>query len=476
MKRAVSCFSPIFIAFLCFVLFLEWPVSAQIRNPYPWPESTPEAQGIETAILENVFQMAEKMEHVDGILIVRNGFLVGERYYNGHDKYTPHLIASASKSIISALVGILLREKYIHSLDQKMLEFFPEYITPRIDPRKHDITIRHLLQMRSGFSDEDYDAVSSSWIRYAIEYLPLHVNPGEGWLYSSLGTHLLSAIITRASGLSTREFAEKYLLQPLDISVHDWLVDPQGYYTGGWGVYMTPRDMARFGYLYLNQGRVNETEIIPADFLKNSWQYSEAPEGYWTTSGVIEDAGYGYLWWMGKMGGLQAYGATGYAGQHIIVIPDLNMVVVMTSDHQGSSLTAYRQHRENFMLETFNLLLPIRDSLCSPPHAPRGVEGVMVKNRSLVLDEYMNVLSWQSHPQNQGANISGYRIYLYASPLKRYFLTEMGAGARMFWHWRQGIEKQWEYVYGIHSVTADGQESLPAMVVVKWPEEQEEND
>ena len=123
MKRAVSCFSLIFITTF---LFLKGQVYAQIRSPYAWPESTPEEQGLDTDIVENAFRIAEKMAHVDSLLIVRNGFLIGERYYHGYDKYTPHLIASASKSFISAFVGILLREKYIHSLDQKMLEFFPE--------------------------------------------------------------------------------------------------------------------------------------------------------------------------------------------------------------------------------------------------------------------------------------------------------------------------------------------------------------
>ena len=143
----------------------------QNQQSYDWLLSTPEAQGLNSSIFQKAIQHAKDLEFVDNLLVVRNGYLIVEEYFDRSDKNTSHSIASASKTFIGALVGIAARENLL-SLDQKLTDFYPEYVTPNMDPRKHDITIRHMLRMLSGYWDVD-TMLSSNRIKYAIEYLPL---------------------------------------------------------------------------------------------------------------------------------------------------------------------------------------------------------------------------------------------------------------------------------------------------------------
>jgi len=119
-------------------------------EPFEWNVSTPEAQGLDSNILADIFQDAESLSGLHSILIIRNGYLIAEQYFNGYDKNKIQLITSASKSFLSALVGIALREGYLTSLNQKMMDFFPEYDSPELNSRMYDITIEHLLTMKGG--------------------------------------------------------------------------------------------------------------------------------------------------------------------------------------------------------------------------------------------------------------------------------------------------------------------------------------
>jgi CubicO group peptidase (beta-lactamase class C family) len=232
-------------------------------------------------------------------------------------------------------VGIALREDYLTGLDQKMMDFFPEYASSSLDPRKYEITLRHLLMMRAGFDWDDtlqkWREYSSSpdWVKYAID-LPLKDNPGEKFHYSTVQTNLLSAILTRASGMSTLELAKKFLLDPLQISIGHWHQDPQGNYTGGHEMYYTPRDMARFGYLFLNKGVLEGNQIIPAEWVEESVKnYCDTHLNWWP---YLATSGYGYQWWINTIDGYPVFYASGKGGQRILMIPDLNMVVVTTTD------------------------------------------------------------------------------------------------------------------------------------------------
>jgi CubicO group peptidase (beta-lactamase class C family) len=234
------------------------------------------------------------------------------------------------------MIGLALREGYLDSLDQKMMDFFPEYIVTGMDPRKSQITLRHLITMRAGFDNsiEDYDVnwnlwiTSNDWIEYTIQ-LPMLYDPGTRFAYITAETHLLSAILTKATGMSTLEFAQNHLFTPLKIRIRGWERDPGGYYIGGMRMHFIPRDMARFGQLYLEEGNLQGDQIVPVDWVKESLLYHTSGKGSW---GVLQNIGYGYQWWLGEIRNHECFMALGYGGQFIIVFPQLQLIVVTTSD------------------------------------------------------------------------------------------------------------------------------------------------
>lgn len=324
---------------------LLWIVFCSIEEPdrsvdlesYEWQLSSPEQQGLDSSILVKAFEEAEKMGFVNSLVVVRNGYLVAEEYYHSFNKNSMTLVFSVTKSLVSALVGIALEENTIDSLDQKALDFFPEYVNQNMDPRKHDITIRHLLTMKAGFDADQNVAhllANSYNMIEAIIGLPILFQPGEGFCYTSYGVHLLSGIITKKTGTSTLEFAKRTLLRPLGIDTFAWETDQNGISFGGGGMYLTPRDMARFGYLYLQKGLLDGKQIIPTEWIEESVRDYLGENYTWCG---IEEVGYGYLWWTGRMSTHRIYFASGVAGQFIINIPDLNMVVVTTADAENAN-------------------------------------------------------------------------------------------------------------------------------------------
>ncbi len=266
------------------------------------------------------------------VLIVRHGSPVFEHYYQGCCAGDSVNVKSVTKSIVSALVGIALHEHSLTSLDQRLMEFFPQDFPTGADPRKREITLRHLLTLRSGLSWVESSAeslpalfASNNWVRHGLS-LPLVYAPGEVFVYSTLDAHLLSAVLTQVTGISTLEFANRYLFGPLGSTVTKWATDPQGNPIGGSELYLTPRDMAKVGYLYLRQGRWEDTQLIPEEYLEASTRTQVFPGD----SAVISDT-YGYLWWVSTVGPYASYYAIGYGGQTIYVIPDLDIVLVTTA-------------------------------------------------------------------------------------------------------------------------------------------------
>ena len=314
---------------------------------YNWPTSTPEEQGMNSGLLLQAFQQGENAGFVDGILVIKNGYLVAEKYYNGYNKGTPHNVKSVSKSFLSAMTGIALRDEIIDSLSEKVLDYFPEYIYPAIDSTKFDITVRHLLMMRMGIDTDhnlyDYLYNSSNWVKATIE-LPLIYEPGTTFAYNTFQTHLLSALLTKASGLNTLSFAKEKLLSEMNIDCAEWQKDPQGYYFGGNNMYFTPRDMARLGYLYLNNGVLNGKQIVPELWVEESTtNYTNFTNSSW---GDLDEVNYGYLWWLGKIKAHEVFLAIGHGGQFVIVFRDLNMIVVATSEWYVEWETADQQERD----------------------------------------------------------------------------------------------------------------------------------
>jgi CubicO group peptidase (beta-lactamase class C family) len=274
-------------------------------------------------------------------LVVRNDSLIFE-YSPGFQKENDFEIHSAAKSFVSALIGIAIDRGIIRSVQERVLSFFPEFDTTGIDPRKRDWTIEHLLTMRSGLNwDEaaDHTALFTenvNWL-YTTLKIPLRYAPGERFLYTTPNVHVLSGILTRATGKSTYDFAEKYLFAPLKISVRSWSTDPQGIYVGGTGMTFTPRDLARLGQLYLHNGSLGGTQIVSSQWIQQTLVPRNLTNLTW---GDLTSVNYGYLWWNNNDGRDSLFMAAGFGGQFIFVVPARNMVIVTIGTDNVTSYQA----------------------------------------------------------------------------------------------------------------------------------------
>jgi CubicO group peptidase (beta-lactamase class C family) len=282
---------------------------------------------MDSVMLVEAFEHAATLERLRTLIVARHGEIQAERRFKGPGLDAPANIKSASKSVISALIGIAIEEGHLESVDQPIAPFFRQYLGPGEDPRKQEITIGHLLSMQSGLertSGNNYGAwvSTSNWVRYAITR-PMAAEPGGERLYSTGNTHLLSAILTQATGQSTWAYAREKLAEPLGITLPRWTADPQGIFLGGNNMGVSPYGMLRFGELYRNGGRHEGRQIVPEWWV----QESITPR-----VGARRGDSYGYLWFLSEVRGYSMFYAWGYGGQFIFVIPDLEMTVVTTSD------------------------------------------------------------------------------------------------------------------------------------------------
>ena len=277
---------------------------------------------------------AGQMPRLHSLLISYNGELVIEKYFNGRTGRQTANVKSVSKSWISALVGIAIERGHIQGLDQPISEFYGEMLADENDVAKRSITVGNLLSMQAGLettSFYNYGAwvLSDDWVRFALQQ-PLRAEPGTRLLYSTGNTHLLSDILTRATGKSTLQFARDELGQPLGFHLEAWPTDPNGIYFGGNNMEITPRQMLAFGELYLNKGRANGRQVVPESWVDISMQRR-------AESARERGRYYGYGWWLRDMAGVQTAYAWGYGGQFILLAPQLDLVVVTTSSSSPGS-------------------------------------------------------------------------------------------------------------------------------------------
>ncbi|WP_102272480.1 serine hydrolase domain-containing protein [Cytobacillus massiliigabonensis] len=316
------------------------------RNYLPtgeWQIAAPEALEMDAENLSRLESIIKsEYWNVNGIVVVKNGLIAYEHYFNGYSSNDVHHVASVTKSILSALIGIAIDTGYIKNADQLVLDFFPEYFSKDADSEKQEITIRHLLTMTAPYPFEDWHepldkmCMQPDWVNYTLDMLGQKGSIGT-FKYSTAGAHLLSAIITRSTGITAREFANEHLFKPLGMreipdykmasfefddlfgkNVKGWVKDPNGISTGGWGLTLNPRDMARFGLLYLNHGIWDNAQIISKKWILEST--------------AMNSNHYGYLWWLLNEDGLLAYSALGDGGNIICCIPDKDLVVAIASE------------------------------------------------------------------------------------------------------------------------------------------------
>ncbi len=244
----------------------------------------------------------------------------------------PVNIKSASKSVLSALVGIAIARGVLTGVDQPVLSVLGSDAPPDPDPRLARLTVEDLVTMRAGLertSGENYGRWVSSrnWVRFVLAR-PFVDEPGGAMLYSTGNTHLLSAMLTRASGRDTHGLMRDWLAEPLGITIPPWSRDPQGIYFGGNDMMMSPRSLARFGELYRLGGVIDGRRIVPARWIAESW----TPRTVSPWSG----GQYGYGWFVGTSRGHPLRFAWGYGGQMLFIVPDLKLTVVMISDPSGA--------------------------------------------------------------------------------------------------------------------------------------------
>lgn len=284
--------------------------------------------GVDSTLLAQALDSAARMPRLRSLLVARHGELLAEEYYNGASAAGRTNIKSASKSIVSALVGIAIAEGHFTGLDQPIAPIFPEYAALNEDPRIDSVTIGTLLSMQAGLEPTSFGnygawVSSSNWVRAALTR-PFVDEPGGRMLYSTGSSHILSAALTRATGMSTLAYARSRLFEPLGIELRGWTTDPQGVYFGGNEMQLRPRELLAFAELYRNGGRHDGVQIVPEPWIRDSWTQR--------TTSRFNGHGYGLGWWIRERRGHDVYFAWGYGGQYAFIVPELELTVVMTSD------------------------------------------------------------------------------------------------------------------------------------------------
>lgn len=324
------------IVFVLIAFLASCAPSAPTPNPpayWPtagWRSTTPEEQGMDSEILANMVEhiQVEKLD-LHSLLIVRNGYLVSELYVYPYSAEQAHWVFSVTKSVIGTLVGIAIQGGYIKDVHQTLFSLLPDQGAGNLDEEKKVITLEDLLTMTSGLdcneNREPGKAVmeaSPDWVQFMLDQ-SMVARPGTKFNYCTSSVQLLSAVLQNATGMSARQFANKTLFAPLGIQPAleaRWPSDPQGISIGGYGLALTPREMAKLGYLFLNQGQWDGKTVVPADWIATSTT-SHANRG--------DKKEYGYLWWLDPQG--KWFAALGRGGQHIFVYPAENLVVVFTA-------------------------------------------------------------------------------------------------------------------------------------------------
>ena len=313
-----------------------WPEAA-------WRRAEPEAVGFDGGGLRELVADL-RSNHIPGIhslIVVRQGYLAVEEYFNGADAEQLHTLQSDTKSVTSLLVGIAVGQGSIPSIARPVLEFFPEYPTVQhLDARKEAITLRDLLTMRTGldWSENPYEgsplqqlnAIRDGWLRFVLDW-PMRDSPGTRFEYNSGGVIVLGGVIYNTTGIPADEFARRNLFEPIGITRFSWIRGgPNGLPHMGGGLSLRAVDMARIGYLVLRNGKWRERQVVPAGWLAESLAPAVAPTG-WSFGGKPVE--YGYLWWRLPLPDAGViYTASGAQGQWIFIIPRYDIVIAVTSN------------------------------------------------------------------------------------------------------------------------------------------------
>lgn len=320
------------------------PVNVTLTPPNTgdgWSTSTPAAEGLDEAQLTRVFDSIRNgvFPGVDSMVVIRNQRIVAEGYFNGFDRDTVHELRSTGKSFISTLAGIALDQGLI-GLDDPLSQHIPDFESYRnMDANKRAITLRHLLNMSAGFDCNDWDPSSPGneekmydsrdWIKFMLD-LPMIAVPGTRADYCTGGVVLTAQVVAQRSGMALENYAQQWLLGPLNIQKSVWRHSPDGKATGATGFGLTPRDAAKLGALFINEGVWNGSRIVSESWVMTTRQ---RPVG-------LRNQGYGYLWWKRnfQQGNtvLESSYTAGNGGNFIFTIPSRELVVAFTGSNYNT--------------------------------------------------------------------------------------------------------------------------------------------
>lgn len=311
-----------------------------------WPTSTPDNEGMDAQALLSTLNDLKSGSYpgVDSLILIKNGNLIAEGYFNGYGRDTLHDVRSAAKSITSALAGIAIDQKAF-SLQDTLGQFYNLDTYQNPDPRKAAIKVINLLNMNSGLNCDDWIPaspgqeeniyLSNDWIKFVLDLSMMNAPGAQQSHYCTGGAILIGNIVSMRTGMPLDFFADAYLFSPLKIQNVSWPRSPDGQATGGGGMWMRPRDAAKFGQLYSNQGLWQGRRLISSQWIDQSKQSM-------TTMTTGQDNAYGLFWWkrdfLVRGSTQQAFFAWGNGGNFILVFPQENLVVVFTASNYNSPL------------------------------------------------------------------------------------------------------------------------------------------
>lgn len=307
----------------------------------------------ESAVSEaEMIETFERIGTVNSLVIGRHGSVIMEHYLDGMSREKAVNTKSASKSILSLLVGIAIDRGYLNGTGQTLQEMLPDRFDESSDPIKASITLQDLLTMRSGLETTSYYnygawVTSRDWVRFILER-PLRARPGEVMIYSTGTSHLLSVILSEATGMNTYDFAGQFLFTPLGIEPGFWERDPQGYPMGGNNLFLSPMALWRIGRMVLDGGLWRGKRIVSEEWIRES--LSVHTRSNWN----LYD--YGYMWWIRPAGEVEVRYAWGYGGQFILLLPTLDAVIAVTSDADRNDGT--REYEKELFVWLEQQLIP----------------------------------------------------------------------------------------------------------------------
>lgn len=323
---------PLLLAWLLPVLLLQLPVFAQTNTSLP--RSNPEAEGVSSqAVIDFLDAAAKSKTEFHSFMLLRHGKVIAEGWWNPYRPDLKHTLYSCSKSFTATAIGFAVQEKKL-SVKDKVISFFPNDLPDTVSTWLKNLSVQDLLIMAVGQEPDPTFTVASrdsNWTRGFLR-TPIMHEPGTTFLYNSLGTYMLSAIIQKVTGETTLSYLTPRLFKPLGITGMDWEKNPQGINTGGWGLRLKTEDMAKFAQLFLQKGKWNGAQLLPAAWIEEAssmhiLQEPNAPASKKDSSDWLQ--GYGYQMWRCRN---SAYRGDGAYGQFMIVMPGQDAVLAITAE------------------------------------------------------------------------------------------------------------------------------------------------